>query len=508
MTQSASLLGSPDILPRAPHRLLELMLTSGGDERLDIDPITGRNRYGTRRGLVFDEVWFASSTASSISPRGYAAAEAALQAMTSEGRSFDISFWLNNLRHRLVQLFGIPGTEVILTGSGTDAELIALTLAKNLFNRPLTNLIVAPAETGSGVPLAAGGRHFLHTASCSRSVARGERLAGFESLDVHVNGIEIRSGDGRPRNADAIDEEATRAAEAALSEGRAVMAHVLDASKTGRTGLRRSTAAALFDRAKDRVLVLIDACQLRCSPDQIRADLNAGSIVMITGSKFAGGPPFAGALLLPPSLVDRLARVELPSGLGAYSADHDWPALLRARLHGPLTTHANLGLGLRWEAALAELEAFFQMPRRLRRRITETFGSMVRAGVMESAGLSLVDETSDGDRGDRTIFPIVTHAPAGHAADPALLQDRLRSSSANVSRFARRLAPPDRAFHVGQPVVVGEQKALRICLSAPLVVGVADRLRPTTTLDHAMKPLADDLAALFQKWSALRSALD
>lgn len=53
--------------------LVDLLLTSGGDERIVIDPETSRNRYGTPAAPAPDEMWFSSSTASTISPAGYLA---------------------------------------------------------------------------------------------------------------------------------------------------------------------------------------------------------------------------------------------------------------------------------------------------------------------------------------------------------------------------------------------------------------------------------------------------
>ena len=63
----------------AHEATLKLLLWSGGDERLRIDPRTGRNRYGVPVAPADNEVWFATSTASAVSPRGYAAAGQALQ---------------------------------------------------------------------------------------------------------------------------------------------------------------------------------------------------------------------------------------------------------------------------------------------------------------------------------------------------------------------------------------------------------------------------------------------
>ena len=64
---------------------LRLLLASGGDERIWPDPLTGRSRYGTTIAPAPDETWFSSSTASTISERGYRAALADLHVAARAG---------------------------------------------------------------------------------------------------------------------------------------------------------------------------------------------------------------------------------------------------------------------------------------------------------------------------------------------------------------------------------------------------------------------------------------
>ena len=60
----------------AGEALLAMMLSSGGDERI-AQGADGRNPYGAPIRPTDGEIWFASSTASAISQRGWRAAEAA-----------------------------------------------------------------------------------------------------------------------------------------------------------------------------------------------------------------------------------------------------------------------------------------------------------------------------------------------------------------------------------------------------------------------------------------------
>src|SRR5258708_231112 len=258
----------------ADRRLFESILTSGGDERIAIDPATGRNRYGAPPGKACDEVWLSSSTASAISSRGYEAALAAVRCLAGAHQKWPASGWFDRIRDRLLALFGIPQTEIILSSSGTELELIALVLARHILHRPLTNVVIAPAETGRGVPLAAAGRYFLGTTPFAAEVECGRLLGGLEASESQVEIVEIRDRMCVPLSADSIDDAVVRSVEANIAAGSDVLVHLLDCSKTDRTGLRRATASALMARYPRRLVVLVHACQLPCLREQIKAGLH------------------------------------------------------------------------------------------------------------------------------------------------------------------------------------------------------------------------------------------
>lgn len=475
----------------------EQLLASGGDERIAVDPSTGRNRYGTPRGMACDEAWFSSSTASAISARGYDAAVEAYRFIKSQRNAWALPAWFDRVRSRLSGLFGIRGAEIILSGSGTELELIGLFLARSILRRPLTNLVVAPAETGRGVLLAASGRHFLGSAPFSANVERGSPVEGLEAPESLTAIVEIRDQQGIARSANSIDEEVVQKVEANVANDRCVLIHLLDCSKTNRSGLRRSTAGALMARYAGRVLVVVDSCQLRCSREQIRADLGAGFMVMITGSKFAAGPPFAGAILLPAKIVEQLRFLDLPAGLLAYTAAEDWPVALRRKINRPFTVAHNIGAGLRWEAALAELDKLFALPLQFREAVAGAFANAVERRVLENPGLELIDQApGDSLQANRSIFPVVTVA-----------RDRVPLASEAIHRALRLPLADDpfteksrRIFHVGQPVSIGSRSGLRVCLSASQIVDAADIMAKEQAFETAIAPLMSDVEDLFLKW--------
>ena len=308
---------------------LRLLLASGGDERIWPDPLTGRNRYGTTIAPAPDETWFSSSTASTITERGYRAALADLQALLERGvrTSVQVQDWLCGLRAELLALYGREDAEAVLAASGTDAELIALAIAERLLARPVTNIVVAPNETGSGVAKAAAGLNFLATSCLGGPVPVGQRLGGWADADIEVA---VRRHPHAATASRATPPPWTWTLRPTPSaRWRAAAACCCTCSTRPRRGsrARRAESPRRSPRsAPERVLVLVDACQLRCPADRLRSDLDRGFMVLITGSKFAGGPPLSGALLLPEAIATGLRSAPLPpEGLADYSARLDWP---------------------------------------------------------------------------------------------------------------------------------------------------------------------------------------
>lgn len=474
---------------------LDLILASGGDERIWPDPVTRRNRYGTPTPPAPEELWFSSSTAAAITERGYVAAQSAFDALAKDGA--DLGGLFDDIRARIKALFGVEGVEVVLTASGTEAEFAALAVARALMRRPIANIVVAPDETGSGVALASTGAHFAATAAFEANVDKGAPLAGWVKDDSILRRVDIRDATGRPRPQAELDRAAGLAVAEAIRTGRAALLHLLDSSKTGRGGPSRAAAREILASAGDRALALVDACQLRCSFDQIRADLEAGFLVMITGSKFAGGPPFCGALLIPVDKAARLQEMTLPPGLAAYAARRDWPERFANAFDSANFAPANLGMGLRWVAALAEIEAYARIPARLRDDIAALFAESARRCVAGNPDLDFLDAESWRLGGKpATIFPILTHR--GDPAQARLIYDSLRATNGGFD------APEfSRVCHVGQPVVVGARAALRLCFGMPHANAVAERVAQGMDLDTAFRPLRQDMELLFRKWGAL-----
>jgi hypothetical protein len=488
---------SPATDPRPPTLApVEALLVDGGDARIRRDPATGLNQYGCSPRPEERLSDFASSTASSISPRGYAAASALrhrLAARTgAEQPAAAYAHELARIRRELVRLCGleqIAGLDVILAASGTDLHLLAAALVGGSPERPLLCIDVEPEETGSGVPAALAGRHFSSVTALGESVVQGAPLGAHGEFRA----VRARDGDGRLRATADIEAELDAAVHAAAKAGRRALLNLADVSKTGLISPSPETALALARRFPRTLEVMVDACQFRLSPESLRAYLEQGFMVAVTGSKFLTGPTFSGALFVPERVAHRLRSRLLPKGLSAYSARADWPQGWVAGASLPAV--ANLGLLLRWEAALAELAAFRALPQPEVEGYMRTFARIVRQRLADDPAFELLP-TRRLDRGavgaftswDRsaTIFPfLLRHTSRGRRGFLSLAEtDATYRSLAGVGRT-----------RFGQPVRAGERDdapvaALRLCNSARLVT-------------EALGPGGDPAAVLSRALTAL-----
>ncbi len=145
------------------------------------------------------------------------------------------------------------------------------------------------------------------------------------------------------------------------------------------------------------------------------------------------------------------------------------------------------------------MDRFRAVPETLALTIAQNFQREVGSRARD-AGLTVLCQEGRLSDWASTIVSIAARDLDGRpysAEQAATLQAGLRRPSAPETAIA------DDIFHVGQPVSVGPEQALRVCLSAPMISDVAQRYLEGSTLDKAIAPLAENVAALFAKWKRL-----
>ena len=395
---------------------LATAFVSGGDSRLRIDAVSGLNKYFCPIAPRPDIVCASSCTASPISQGGFDAAAGVFadvsDASSVRARELLLREHARGIEQSLLRYFGADGlADAILCPSGTDAMLLTIRLlAAERPNVPMTAILPSASETGTGVPMAAAGR--LFDGPCQGQVTT--------SIEINAVEIALRTTDGVPVPSDELD--AAYAIAESRVRGRAVVC-LTYGSKTGLIAPRSPPASAD---------VIVDACQARIDPARVAEYLRQGWPVIVSGSKFIGGPPFSGAVLFP------VARRRC----------------LRRQAPG-------IGTVLRWTAALGSMQRFAPVSPRagafLEQRVA-AIGRVIAANPMlvPVSGLS---------------------SPGGHWADrPSIVTFAVRDPERRGSLLpANALRPIYEGLArggvlLGQPVDLGRFGGLRIAIGARDVI--------------------------------------
>ena len=501
----------------------EFILTQQGDERLLIDPATGLNKYGCSPRPRPDAITFSSCTASSVSEFAYREAELLrqrlMQTLPHGTLAAQYEREMETVRAALKELLGLdPRTAVILSSSGTDAELYPLVLLRPSDTHTLINIVVAPDEVGGGTALAAAGRHFGKRTPLGAAVRQGDPIADLKA--VEVISIPIRDGDGARLSEDELKERVSDAVRDAAQRADTVIVHLVDNSKTGVVAPPVDCAIALKTRFGDKVTVLVDACQFRLERTNLQRYLAHGFWVLITGSKFFTGPPLGGALLIP-DFRSSGHGAPFARGFADYFTRGEVPRDLQGRAQN-LSSAVNLGLLFRWTGALTEMRAFYTVPSERRTEILQTFRSQLVDSIRANADVRLLDcpvphrwDDADTSLWDAlaTIFSFAVRDPRPDRSGTWMPLAELKKIYYLLNRDCSSHLPESAAdgerqlaaqkCHIGQPVTIarasqtGMTSALRIACGARLVYGIThDNGLGKTPAERFQRELTDAQSVL------------
>ncbi len=419
---------------------IEELLVAGNDRRISLDPATGLNKYGCPPRPDPALLAFGSSTASVISVSSFDEVSRQHERLLKGADTLEKAW--QRVSEALLSDVSDMGASLAFASSGTDAHALAVR-SLSAFSK-LFVLMVEESETGSGV------------------------RAAMSIYHPEVKAVSIRKQDGMPRSAEDIDPEVVASVESAVARGCHVLLVMIDQSKTGMISPSVSCAMALRKRYPEKISVLVDACQFRMAPPTLRAYLSQGFMVAITGSKFLTGPAFSAALMLPQGFDLEIQEKK------------------------------DMGLLLRWEAALVEYRRFHALSQSQITNIMESFGETVRKRLAEDSRFESLTVPALDRR------PLVTDASWDqlHSIFPFLLYHRGQPlNHEETQRIYRLLQESDsnvivgQRCQLGQPVFCGKgRSALRIALSARLISDAADQ---------GMDGLLNDVLAVLDKTAYL-----
>lgn len=413
-------------------------LASGGDARITLAPDTGLNRY-LSAPHPRDLLAYSSSTVSDISADAFAH----LLARGGVRAGQPYAARLEALRGRIRAAYGIGAdAEIVFAPSGTDLEYVALALALGRSEAGIHNVLLGADETGSGCIHSAHGRFFAGETALVNGVAPGEDVAGMGAISL-VD-VPVRCPDGVARTSAEIAAGMATEIAAARADGKHSVVHCVHGSKTGLVLPALADLDALMADFGDQATFVVDACQARITSAAIAEYLARGVIVLMTGSKFVGAPPFNGWALVPSALAARAAP--LPEGFAQIFRRAEWPAGWPGAER--LEDSANAALALRLEAALFEIERFQAIPMARVEAMIAAFETALRDELLAPLGLARVTPGS-GDDGDSPI-EMRTLATLDLSALPGLATfDAAQAAHKALALGGIRLGQPVKCVRVG-----------------------------------------------------------
>eukprot|EP00931_Biecheleriopsis_adriatica_P004884 TRINITY_DN106481_c0_g1_i1.p1 TRINITY_DN106481_c0_g1~~TRINITY_DN106481_c0_g1_i1.p1 ORF type:complete len:629 (-),score=120.54 TRINITY_DN106481_c0_g1_i1:124-2010(-) len=557
------------------RKALQMLLEVGGDERSQTDPKTGLTKYHTPsepvNGIlrssctsnVPDQVAFsrgvdllrqlsleARNMSKQLRPANPDLRSKACDFITPEGLFRKL---LLDVRERLRAVLELDFSDIInLFPSGTDAELLPALLAYvraegRGHGMQVLSLICAAGEVGSGTTSAATGQHFAKQLPSGRQCPGSSSVFGELSLDskaeptdgnafgnISSQSLSLRDASGCLLSLDECDAIVEEAVESALEktwpDGKRVygqvVVHMVVGSKTGRSMPSEQCLQRIIARHGAKVILpVVDACQGRLAAGVVRSYLDQNWLVLTTGSKFMGGPPFSGVCLMSQALGQELEKhlqIESVASMIAKSKLHEYvtASLLSddlPRLRSLLPCHTlNYGVLMRWTLALHTMEVYFAdcLPEE-RSQILVAWASHVRKILQcdRNPRLQLLNDSVEHTTGSAideqqaaldSIVSFHCRCNRGTGGADKLTIDELRFvqylMASDLSKQYPQLDVPEvaklRCF-LGQPVDLrpgggDREHVLRVAASAPLVTRIA-----AEGLDSAVK----DDAQLFEKLS-------
>lgn len=456
------------------------LLTRGGDARIVIDPATGLNQYFSSPRPA-NVTAYASSTANDISAPAFNHVCETL-ARIAPGLLISPDAYaeaLDGLRSQIRSSYNLGNdVEIVFAPSGTDLEYVGLALCKGRSPAGIQNILLGADEVGSGCIFSARAQFFAAETARGIKVEKGQPIGGRLPETVVLSNVPVRDEAGRAYSAQEIAERTGALVAEAAAQGRHTLVHVVHGSKTGLVLPSFRHIDALKSLYGDQISFIVDACQARITSAAIADYLDRGCTVLITGSKFMGGPPFSGFALVPRSAIHSAAP--LPSGFCKIFRRAEWPSIWPDV--GLLPEESNLGLLLRLEASVFELKRFQALSIERVSRVILAFHAAVRASFVDRLGARRMAPYAPGERAEGDAHPIEmrtlsTIDLSGLPGTPDFEQSR---------RWHRALV--DEGVRLGQPVKcvrLAEGQwggTLRVGLSMPQV--------------SALDPLSDQALAM------------
>ncbi len=341
--------------------------------------------------------------------------------------------------------------DVIFAPSGSDLAYIPMIFSEILDpGKKKLVLLTCPEELGSGSQMAFLGKYFGDKNQFDKRIEKGEDIN--PNYDISLSRFSARSKSGLILNhASEIKEEISKHPDMAK------IGALVIGSKSG-----IEDDISLIPKLDENVMWVVDLCQFRNSKKLVNKLIAMNCMVMITGSKFYMAPPFCGVMLVPKKIGDSVKKAEIkPEYIKGYDnifSYYDFPSSYES-LRKLLPKKENMGLALRWEIALDEMERFNSIPINTVNNLLNEWSGVVNQCIEHSEHFALMPHQ---DRTNSTIISFTVKNKNGGFLE----YDQLRAFFKYVVTNEYEIFDGFTRVFFGQPVRYGHGAFIRLALGS------------------------------------------
>jgi hypothetical protein len=426
----------------------ELALSSGGDER-NLLLSTGLNRYHVHP--VKDMFAFnrGSCTCNVLNPDVATGVFSLFQNLETGMVSLEQA--REQQKERLRKMLHPPQEshfDFFFAPSGSDLCYYPILFSRlSQPHKKILSIVTCAEEIGTGSVLANKGLFHGEQTQVLEKVNKGTPVNHAIEIDVKT----FSARDAESRILDHSDEISALIEK--YHEQYAIIANFVIGSKSG---IEDDIEIIKKHRDKD-VMWVLDMCQLRATPDWVNTLLELDCCLMITGSKFYQGPPFSGAMLVPAKYLDKIKEANESLGFEAIFSYYDFPPNLSLRSSFPKVI--NMGLLLRWEAAILEMEKLSALEERRINYVITKWNMEIVQRIEKSQQLSLLQDHAKTNK-SIVSFQVKDKDGRGYSAE------KLRLLHKNLATLPCQFPGGATKAIMGQTVEQSEGAFLRLALGS------------------------------------------
>ena len=425
--------------------LLEI-LTSGCDERVFIHETTNANKYHLNP-LKFDKLLHRGScTCGTLTADAY---KVGLEFLKNyEDSKYESILKNQSQRLKAMLIDESIDFDVFYGPSGSDLMYLPLLFQYIIDpNKKIINIVSCPEELGSGSKAAAEGLYFSEWSQYGKPLPIGKNVS--EKINSEVFYLPARN-----ENGNIVDRNQAIRDLINKFPNELIIGNLVFGSKSG-----IKDDLAIIDEFKEGIMWVVDMCQFRTDRKLIYELISKGAMISITGSKFYQAPPFCGALLVPKYWSEKIKDKDA-SILETYNTlftSYDYP-LEFEKMRKNLPDFKNIGLRLRWEIALCEMESFLAFPQEKSNALIRRWNQVVIGRLAQSDLFRLMPDielTND----SIISFMVIKNGVALDNKELKILFDYLvLNEHEGIENFTH--------VFLGQPVQYGEKSFIRLAIGS------------------------------------------